>query len=147
MSTKSIGTHQTVLKHIPTLLWVPPDPSAKQTLLIAWTLFSMFENSVLLPYCFAVAQSCLTLCDPMDCSTPGLPVPHHLLIKFTNLSFPRKSNKSVNHTTLNYMCRFGNICLFLVFVLLLFFDSLLGSCLSSYFRRNFNTLDNQTSFL
>ena len=21
----------------------------------------------------------LTLCDPMDCSTPGLPVPHHLL--------------------------------------------------------------------
>ena len=24
-----------------------------------------------------VAQSCLTLCDPMDCSTPGLPVRHH----------------------------------------------------------------------
>ena len=23
-------------------------------------------------------QRCLTLCDPMDCSTPGLPVPHHL---------------------------------------------------------------------
>ena len=28
--------------------------------------------------CCSVAQSCLTLCDPMDCSTPGLPVPHHL---------------------------------------------------------------------
>ena len=27
----------------------------------------------------SVAQSCLTLCDPMDCSTPGLPVIHHLL--------------------------------------------------------------------
>ena len=26
-----------------------------------------------------VAQSCLTLCSPMDCSTPGLPVHHHLL--------------------------------------------------------------------
>ena len=26
----------------------------------------------------SVAPSCLTLCDPMDCSTPGLPVPHHL---------------------------------------------------------------------
>ena len=26
-----------------------------------------------------VAQSCLTLCDPMDGSTPGLPVLHHLL--------------------------------------------------------------------
>ena len=28
--------------------------------------------------CCSVAQSCLTLCDPMDCSTPGLPVTHHL---------------------------------------------------------------------
>ena len=27
----------------------------------------------------SVAQSCLTLCDPMDCSTPGLPAFHHLL--------------------------------------------------------------------
>ena len=26
----------------------------------------------------SVAQSCLTLCDPMDCSTPGLPVHHQL---------------------------------------------------------------------
>ena len=24
----------------------------------------------------SVAQSCLTLCDPMDCRTPGLPVHH-----------------------------------------------------------------------
>ena len=28
--------------------------------------------------CCAVAQSCLTLCDPMDGSTPGFPVLHHL---------------------------------------------------------------------
>ena len=27
----------------------------------------------------SVAQSCLTLCNPMDCSTPGFPVHHHLL--------------------------------------------------------------------
>ena len=27
----------------------------------------------------SVAQSCPTLCDPMDCSTPGLPVHHQLL--------------------------------------------------------------------
>ena len=26
----------------------------------------------------SIAQSCLTLCDPMDCSTPGLPVHHQL---------------------------------------------------------------------
>ena len=27
----------------------------------------------------SVVQSCLTLCDPMDCSTPGFPVLHQLL--------------------------------------------------------------------
>ena len=26
----------------------------------------------------SVAQSCLTLCNPMDCSTPGFPVHHQL---------------------------------------------------------------------
>ena len=30
----------------------------------------------------SVAQSCTTLCNPMDCSTPGLPV-HHQLPEFT----------------------------------------------------------------
>ena len=30
----------------------------------------------------SVAKSCPTLCDPMNCSTPGLPV-HHQLPEFT----------------------------------------------------------------
>ena len=30
----------------------------------------------------SVAQLCLTLCDPVNCSTPGLPV-HHQLTEFT----------------------------------------------------------------
>ena len=30
----------------------------------------------------SVSQSCLTLCDPMECSMPGLPV-HHQLLEFT----------------------------------------------------------------
>ena len=30
----------------------------------------------------SVIQSCPTLCNPMDCSTPGLPV-HHQLLEFT----------------------------------------------------------------
>ena len=30
----------------------------------------------------SVTQSCLTLCDPMNCSTPALPV-HHQLLEFT----------------------------------------------------------------
>ena len=32
----------------------------------------------------SVTQSCLTLCDPMNRSTPGLPV-HHQLLEFTQL--------------------------------------------------------------
>ena len=74
-----------------------------QKLRILWKLFFLFFNFleffffnwsiVDLPYCisfrytapvyvccccYSVAKSRLTLCDPMDCSTPGLPVPHSL---------------------------------------------------------------------
>jgi len=31
------------------------------------------------PDCCSITQSCPTLCDPMDCSTPGFPALHHLL--------------------------------------------------------------------
>ena len=44
-----------------------------------WFLCCLLLNSVSLWFiciCHSVAQSCLTLCDPMDCSTPGLPVTH-----------------------------------------------------------------------
>ena len=37
-----------------------------------------------LPTHSSVTQSCLTLCNPMNHSTPGLPVPHHLL-EFTQI--------------------------------------------------------------
>ena len=40
-----------------------------------------FSTHNLIPslFCCSVAQSCLTLCDPMDCSTPGFPVLHYFL--------------------------------------------------------------------
>ena len=38
-----------------------------------------------------VAQSCLTLCDPMNRSTPGLPV-HHQLPEFTETHVHRVSD-------------------------------------------------------
>ena len=41
---------------------------------LVWQMYSVQFNSV--------AQSCLTLCDPMNRSTPGLPV-HHQLPEFT----------------------------------------------------------------
>ena len=39
----------------------------------------------------SVAQSCPTLCDPMNRSTPGLPV-HHQLPEFTQIHVPRVSD-------------------------------------------------------
>ena len=41
----------------------------------------------------SVTQSCPTLCDPMDCSMPGLPV-HHQLLEFTQTHV----HKSVSDT-------------------------------------------------
>ena len=35
-------------------------------------------QGVSIPQFSSVPQSCLTLCDPMDCSTPGFPVHHQL---------------------------------------------------------------------
>ena len=39
----------------------------------------------------SVAQSCPTLCDPMNCSTPGLPI-HHQLPEFTQTHVHRVSD-------------------------------------------------------
>ena len=43
----------------------------------------------------SVAQLCLTLCNPMDCSMEGLPVHHHLP------EFTKKINLKLNLLTLN----------------------------------------------
>ena len=39
----------------------------------------LFRSCFLLVVLVLVTQSCLTLCDPMDCSTPGFPVHHQFL--------------------------------------------------------------------
>ena len=44
---------------------------------------SFWESGIRFCNC-SVTQSCLTPCDPMDCSTPGLPV-HHQLPEFTQI--------------------------------------------------------------
>ena len=46
-----------------------------------------------------VAQSCLTLCDPMDCSMPGLPV-HHQILEFTQKLMSTESVMPSNHLIL-----------------------------------------------
>ena len=42
-------------------------------------LLTFSSIRALLCCCCSVAQSRLTLCDPVDCSAPGFPVLHHLL--------------------------------------------------------------------
>ena len=63
------GTPKSLLQH----------HSWKASILRCSAFFMVKENSVQLS---SVAQLYPTLCDPMDCSTPGLPV-HHQLPEFT----------------------------------------------------------------
>ena len=54
--------------------------------------FSVLEFNLLCSAQFSsVAQSCLTLCDPMNHSTPGLPV-HHQIPQFTQSRVHRVSD-------------------------------------------------------
>ena len=60
-------------KHWNQEMWVLPT---------LWKVFSVSPWSITCAvgfvYCCSVAQSCPTLCDPVDCRTPGFPVVHHL---------------------------------------------------------------------
>ena len=51
----------------------------------------------------SVAHSCLTLCDPMNHSTPGLPV-HHQLPEFTQTYVHRVSDAIQPSHPLSYCC-------------------------------------------
>ena len=68
-------------KHL-SCLCKPPDSSCiKFVVCLDDHCAGSFYVSVSLAYCCccSVAKLCLTLCDPMDCSTQGFPVLHHLL--------------------------------------------------------------------
>ena len=70
----------------------------------------------------SVAHSCLTLCDPMNCNTPGLPV-HHQLLEFTqthvrpfkilfalfNLIYQKKKKNTHTHTKESYVSPGGSL--------------------------------------
>ena len=45
-----------------------------------WILYQLSYQGSPSICCCAVTESCLTPCDPMDCSIPGFPVLHYLLI-------------------------------------------------------------------
>ena len=48
--------------------------------------------------CCSVTQSCLTLCDLIDCRTPGFPVLHHLrsLLKLMSIESVMPSNQTIS---------------------------------------------------
>ena len=61
-----------------------------------WLLYNILisaihQHELAISQCSSVAQSCPTLCDPMNCSTPGLPV-HHQLPEFTQTHVHRVSD-------------------------------------------------------
>ena len=69
------------VRSIPFLSFIMP--------IFAWNVplvsLIFLKRSLVFPILFqssSVTQSCPTFCDPMDCSTPGLPV-HHQLPEFT----------------------------------------------------------------
>ena len=82
--TRWAGRHQPVELHVDSMWWswhfypwdIPPQ--------IPQTQANHEENirsqlrNILIQFS-SVAQSCPTLCHPMNCSTPGFPVHHHLL--------------------------------------------------------------------
>ena len=45
---------------------------------MSWIFILKISDSIRSVQFSSVAQSCLTLCHPMNCSTPGLPVHHQL---------------------------------------------------------------------
>ena len=55
-----------------------------------------------------VAQSCPTLCDPMDCSLPGSSVHgifQALVLEWIAISFPRGSSQLRDRTRVEFDCR------------------------------------------
>ena len=65
------------------------------------TSHSRMSGSRSVPDCYSVAQSCPTLCNPVDCSTPGLPVLHRL----QELAQTRPLSQSVMPSNHLILCR------------------------------------------
>ena len=55
-----------------------PHPSSCSGQILQVILTPLILSYLHIICCCSVAQSCPTLCNPMDCSTPGLPVHHQL---------------------------------------------------------------------
>ena len=73
------------------LYWIPSMLEEQQVVFLEYIYFPGMALTTLtaIPWPFSsVIQSCPTLCDPMNCSTPGPPV-HHQLPEFTQIHVHR----------------------------------------------------------
>ena len=70
--------------------------------LFEWALQTMNIHLLLFSQFSSVAQSCPTLCDPMDCSMPGFPVQHNSqrLLKLMSIELVMPSNHLILHRPL-----------------------------------------------
>ena len=78
-------SHEFALLWVLRVLQIHPTDGKEQMQREQWLLCQIQFSSV--------AQSCLTLCDPMNHSTPGLPV-HHFSLKLMSI-------ESVNHPAIS----------------------------------------------
>ena len=69
------------------LLLIPSRVFLISVIMLFFSVCLLFNSSQF----SSVTQSCLTLCDPMNRSTPGLPV-HHQLLEFTQTHVHRVSD-------------------------------------------------------
>ena len=76
---------------------IPPPTSSEQ--LSQDRLRCCLSASQVLGHCCVVVHLCLTLCNPMDCSTPGFPVLHYLLqfVQIMSIESVVPSNHLVLH--------------------------------------------------
>ena len=91
----------------------PPNPSRRSSLLCPECLFMMpCVFFIFLPLLWSevkwseVAQSCPTLCDPMDCSLPGSSVPGILqarVLEWVAISFSRRSSQPRDGTRVSHI--------------------------------------------
>ena len=92
-TTPAICSYKT-RPRIPYLLFFPLLSPPWQKIFLTW-VFTVFCRAFNVPWNIfqfsSVTQSCLILCDPMDCSMPGLPV-HHQLPELTQSHVLRVSD-------------------------------------------------------
>ena len=92
------------------LYWVNPTiPSAVEPQITPYSLYSDDRlRRVSISICAKSLQSCLTICDPMDCSPPGSSV-HGVLqariLEWISISFSRGSSQPGDQTHVSHVSR------------------------------------------